>query len=226
MSGFNTLFLLNTHGELEVNKPEARKIKEYATLFIRDRSSVGDADGRKKLVSCAEIYYIYLIYDVRSPYYNLPLIEKKKKAKVDAKLAKNWVEDEAIELAIERYKEDFKLTASGKAYAVAERAYHAQASDTELLQEELLNLRGLLESILKKINNKAVAPNDIEVTTRINEISAIMNQMTSTQKAIFENIKTFTTLGKAVKDLAAAFIEEGGNLKTPVGGGTLGNREE
>ena len=226
MSSFNTLFVLNTSGELEVNKPEARKIKEYADLFARDRSSPGDADGRKKFVSCAEIYYIYLVYDIRSIYYNYPLEIKKDKAKQDAKLSKQWKEDEVVERAIARYKDDFKLTSSGSAYAVAERAYYTQTRDTELLQDEILNLKELLDGILKRIKLKPVTPNDLEATTRINEVVAIIKEIASTQKLIFDNIKTFSPLSKSVKELAAAFMEEGGNLKTPVGGGTLGNREE
>ena len=37
MADVQTLFVLNPSGELEVNKPEARRILEYEVLFKRDK---------------------------------------------------------------------------------------------------------------------------------------------------------------------------------------------
>lgn len=226
----NTLFNLNIDGELEVNKPEARKIKEYANLFIRDKGSQGDYDGRKKLVACAEIYYIYLVYDVRSIYYNLDKDEKALLAKKDAGLKEDWKEDNTVKEAIKRYKEDFKLTSGGIAYVVAERGYYSTVKDVEYMQDSLIEIKKLLKSKVKALNldnpNVQAKLGDLETNTMINEINILINSMSKTQKEIMNNISNFPNLAKDVKTLAIKFAEEEGGMKTVVGGRTLGNREE
>ena len=229
MAEVQTLFVINPSGELEVNKPEARKIFEYDVLFKRDKGAagIGDPTGSKKVIACAEIYYIYLVYDVRSPYYNLSIEERKVKAREDAKLPDKWKEDKELELAVERYKQDFKLTAAGKAYSVAERAYHTMATDTEDLQDNIITLKGLLKKVMVKLEAKGPAQlGEIELTNTANQANAIIAEIAKTQKAIIDNIKQFAPLGNTVKELAAKFAEEGGSMKVPVGGGRLGNREE
>lgn len=229
MADVQTLFVLNPSGELEVNKPEARRILEYEVLFKRDKGAagIGDPTGSKKVIACAEIYYIYLVYDVRSPYYNLPIEERKLKAREDAKLPDKWKEDKELEKAVERYKQDFKLTAAGKAYSVAERAYHTMATDTEDLQDNIIALKGALKKVMVKLEAKGPAQlGEIELTNTANQANAIILEIAKTQKAVIDNIKQFAPLGNTVKELAAKFAEEGGSMNIPVGGGRLGNREE
>lgn len=223
----NVLFMLNSDRELEVNKLEAKKIKEYAVLFNRDKGSIGDSEGRKKLIATAEIFYIYLVYDVRSIYYNLPIDYRKKKAIEDAGLPPTWKEDKEVLAAIERYKEDFKLTSAGLAYAVAEKAYHSTARDTQELQEELMELKELAKHFIAKTKGQTIHEgNKIELTDTVSQITAILSEITKVQKQVLDNIKTFSSLGNTVKELAAKFTEEGGSLRTPVGGGEIYNREE
>lgn len=223
MSSINTLFIFTSSGTLEVNKPEAKSIDEYNILFKRDIGSPGDSNARNKLIACAELYYIFLLYDVRSIYYNLPIKERKIQAKLTAKLPEKWKEDAVLQEAINRYKQDFELTSSGKAYATAERAYYTIARDTQELQEEIINTKELLQDKLKKIKSQKVG--EIETNTYLSEANGIIADMLKNQKQIMDNIKQFSAMGIIVKDLAAKFIEEGGNIKIPVGGGTLGNRE-
>jgi hypothetical protein len=229
MSSSQTLFTLNNSGELEVNKPEARSILEYEVLFKRDKGGAitGDNNGSKKFLACAEIYYIYLVHDVRSPYYNLSLIEKKKKAREDAKLPDRWKEDKELDAAVARYKEDFKLSSAGKAFVVAERAYHTMGTDTEDLQDGVIVLKETLKNIMRKVSAKGPAQlGEIELINATSEANAVILEISKTQKAIIDNIKQFASLGDTVKVLAAKFAEEGGSMRTPVGGGQLGNREE
>lgn len=229
MSITQALFALNSSGQLEVNKPEVRSILEYEVLFKRDKGGAftGDSTGSKKFLACAEIYYIYLVYDVRSPYYNLSLTDKKKKAREDAKLPDKWREDKELEAAIVRYKEDFKLSSAGKAYTVAERAYHTMGTDTEDLQDGIIVLKETLKNIMRKISAKGPTQlGEVELINMSTQANAIILEITKTQKAIIDNIKQFAPLGDTVKVLAAKFAEEGGSMKTPVGGGQLGNREE
>lgn len=230
MSAFNTLFVLNSYGELEINKLEVRKIPEYDILFKRDRGSDGDYNGSKKLIACAEIYYIYLVYDVRSIYYNLPLEQRKLKAIKDCKFKDTWKETKELDNAILRYKEDFKLSAAGMAYVVAEKSYRTFTKDTQDLLEELVDNKNMLNNLLKVHKNRDTGTglklkDDFALTTRVQEIAAVINEIVKAQGQIMANIKSFASLGDAVKLLATKFIEEGGNLKVPVGGGDLGNRE-
>lgn len=218
------LFIMNMEGLLEINKPEVRKIPEYEVLFKRDIGSTNDFDGRKKLIACAEIFYIYLLADVRSSIYNLPMEERKKRAKELSGLPDKWKEDIEIDKAFKRYKEDFKLSAAGKAYTVAEKAYFGIAEDTEDLIEELINIKELVKIKLKKLKAKNIG--DGEFTTTANELTTVIGKINNNQKEILNNISNFTKLDKTVKELALKFTEEGGTFKIPVGGGSIGNREE
>ena len=211
MADVQTLFFLNDDGELEVNKPEARKIAEYAALLARDKGSPGDSEGRKKLIACAEIYYIYLVYDVRSIYYNLSLPEKQELARKDAGLPDTWKgEDELLKAAINRYLLDFKLTAAGKAYLVAERGYHTLASDAELLQETIVNHKYLLTKILAKVDKQSQGqPQEIELLGSLKEAKLLMEEIVNIQKNLLTNIEKFPKLGETVKTLASKFSEEG-----------------
>lgn len=229
MAANNALFVFNNSTkELEVNRLEATKIDEYQVLFNRDKGSKGDASGRRKLIASAELYCIYLVYDVRSIYYNLPMKEKKAKARKDAKLPDNWKEDKEFEQAVERYIADFKLTATGSAYAVAESAYYNIAKDTEGYQQEIASLKELLQERINKLKGKkAEKLGDMELVTVVGELQGCLTAIVALQKDVINNvIKNFSPLGKTVKELASAYIEEGGTSRIPVGGGEIGNREE
>lgn len=223
MSSFNNLFILNSDKELELNKMEALKIDSLATLIKRDNGSKGDVGGRKKHIAGAEIYYIYLIHDIRSIYFNLPIKEREVRALKDSKLPENWKPDKAFEKAVKDYKEYFKLSAAGNAYIVAEKAYYTITEDTRELQDDLIEVKAILKRTIATLNQGKKDP--AEIASLAADLQALYNNTTTTQKNIMTNIKSFSELGKNVKELATKFIEEGGNLKTPIGGGTLGNRE-
>ncbi len=224
----NVLFIINTSGDFEINKVEAKRIEEYNALIIRDKGGVfkGDYDGRRKLVASSEIYYIYLVYDPRSIYYNLPINERRLKARKDAELPEKWKEDELVLAAIVRYQYDFKLSAAGQAYVVAEKAYHTIAKDTEELQDDLINIKQILRSLSRKLETKGpTSLGEGELITTTQQINAIIGEISKTQKDILTNISGFAKLQATVKELATKFADEGGSMKIPVGGGTVGNRE-
>jgi hypothetical protein len=223
----NQIFLLNDDLELEINKPEARKIPEFKVLIERDKGSVGDSDGRKKYVACAEIYYIYLVYDVRSIYYFIPMVEKKEHAKKDAKLIDGWKEDQDIINAINAYRESFKLTAAGRAFISSEKAYMSFTIDTEDMLNAIDKYKELLKVVDLKIDamTKTESPK-MELTSKINEAQAIMEQISSLQSKVITNIEKFPKLQKTVKELAETFAKEGGSMKLVVGGRSTFNRED
>lgn len=227
MTTINNLFQLNSDLELEINKAEARKILEFNVLMVRDKGSAGDSEGRKKYVACAEIYYIYLVYDVRSIYYFLPMHEKKEKAKKDAKLPENWKEDADIVNAINMYKESFKLTGAGRAYVAAEKVYMTIASDTEYMTDTIEKYKEMLRVIDLKIDamNNSTSPK-MELTSKINEATALMGAIIDLQDKVSKNIDKFPKIQKTVEDLARKFMEEGGSMKLVVGGRATFNRED
>lgn len=227
MTSMNQIFLLNNDLELEINKPEARKIPEFKVLIERDRGSAGDSDGRKKYIACAEIYYIYLVYDVRSIYYFIPMVEKKERAKKDAKLIDGWKEDQDIINAINAYKESFKLTAAGRAFVSAEKAYMSFTIDTEDMLNAIEKYKELLKVVDMKIDamTKTESPK-MDLTSKINEAQALMEQITTLQHKVVTNIEKFPKLQKIVKDLAETFAKEGGSMKLVVGGRETFNRED
>lgn len=217
MSNHSEYFIINKDKELEINKLEVKKVPEYKALFDRDKGK------ENMLLACAELFYIYYIYDIRSKYYNLPLEEKKKKAKEDSGLPTKWKEDEKVEDASIRYQEDFKLSSIGNAYAVAERTSYSIAEDTNVILDNVLSLKQEAQKKLNKIKSDNIG--DLEKTTITNEYLAIISNIIKLQKDILANIKEFKGLNKIVKDLAIEFAEDGGSLKLVVGGGDLGNRE-
>lgn len=226
MSALNVLFTVDSEGNFLVNRPEAKKIKEFALLFDRDKGSEGDSDGKKKRIANAEIFMIYLICDVRSSIYNLPYDERLIEAKKISCINERWKVDKQWLEAIEKYKEFFELSSSGKGYAVAERAYYSFTRDTFEMQEELNACKGLLNDVikrLKKINNKG--EEDTILLNNLNDALSCMNEINKIQKDMIGNIKNFSSLDDMVKTLASKFVEEGGQLKIKVGGGQIGNRE-
>lgn len=222
------LFEVDRDKNFVVNKTEALKIKEYEVLYKRDKGSNGDSSGRAKKIFNAEIYYIYLVHDVRSAYYRLPVPERKQMALRDSGLGEaKWKEDKEFLEAVARYKEDFKLTASGAAYVAAEQALYSIAQDTMDNQEEVAKYKELIKGIKERLNKQGPQGlGDMEKVSAINEVVAVMGKITSLQKEQMTNIKGFKDLQKQVKELAGIFIEEGGSVRVPAGGYELGRREE
>lgn len=222
----NELFDLED-GELVINRQEVNKIDEYKALLKRDVGSIGDLSGRKGLIATGELYFIYLMYDVRSLYYNLDLNTREKNAMIDTKLPSNWKPDKVFNLAVERYKADRLLSSAGNAYYSSERALYSMSEDVKNMLDNTLELKKEIEIKIKKLS-KTVGTKAGEEESRmfIVEYTNILLQLTKTQKEIITTIKELPALGDTVKKLANRFTEEGGKIKTPIGGGELGNREE
>jgi hypothetical protein len=62
------LFEVNDSLELQLNKEWILMIKEFAEIVRRDRGSVGDAQGRRKLKAIKQLSYVFLMEDFLSPY--------------------------------------------------------------------------------------------------------------------------------------------------------------
>lgn len=80
-------------------EPEVLKIKEFALLFSRDKT-------KGKLVAQAEMMYIWFFCDFKSDFGQI-IDEDDRSAEIIATvegLPKNWLPDEAVKTALEKYK--------------------------------------------------------------------------------------------------------------------------
>lgn len=93
-------------GDIVINKIEILTIPVYTTILRRDKGSVGDSSGRKKLQAFKEFAYIYHMADVNSlPNRNGYRMSKAiSYSKDKAGLPKEWVADDVINKAIKVYK--------------------------------------------------------------------------------------------------------------------------
>lgn len=226
----NELFVLHD-GQLVVNRIEAKKIQEYEALFRRKQIVPQDPTGTKGYVASAELYFIYLMYDVRSLYANLPQNARYENAVRDAGLPDKWKLDSVVNEAILRYQSDFKLSAAGSAYVVAERSYFNMTQDAMNMLEDIIELKLEAEAKIKKFrgsrtSKSMLSNNDKESSEFLREYMMILSDMSKVQKELAALIKTFPEQDETVRKLANKFAKEGGKMKTVVGGGELGNREE
>jgi len=88
---------------LILNKPEILLHPEFATILRKDRTSEGDADGRKKLYTFKVFGYIYLMYDFRSPYNELDYDARHKVVTKELDLFDDWKPNKLEKEAIEKY---------------------------------------------------------------------------------------------------------------------------
>lgn len=222
----NELFDLDD-GELVINRQEVNKIEEYKALLKRDIGSIGDLEGRKGLIASGELYYIYLLHDVRSLYYNLDMDTRKKLALVDARLPSNWKPDKVLEAATLRYLNDRLLSSAGNAYYSSEKALYSISEDVKNMLDNTLELKREIEVKIKKLSKTTgTRVGEEEGKVFLTDYTNILLQLTKVQKEIISTIKELPALGDTVKKLANRFTEEGGKIKVPVGGGELGSREE
>lgn len=223
-----SIFELDAEGQLVINKPEIRKIKEYADILKRDKGSPADWDGKKKLKSFAELLYIYLILDPRSMFYVLPLSERRIKAKELVGLP-DLREDDVIKAAIIRYEADMRLNSSANSYLAAERFLYSTSEDIhkniELIQELKKQSDELSSKLLPENGDKSTL-GDMEKITFSKELAGVISQIVDIETKIEKIISKLPNMTTITRELAIKYAEEGGSFKAVVGGGTLGNREE
>lgn len=226
----SAILIINDYGDVEINKPEARNIKSLNVLIRRDRGSAGDSEGKQKKRANAEILYIYLVYDPRSMYHNLPQKFREQKAIEYTGLPKDWKPDEAVEQAIYEYNNEIApLSAIGKAYYASERALSNTAEQVGEIQESISHYKNMLKRIERELvleSANGVKLGNTEVLNNIKQTTALLKEITTLQADSVRIIKDLPLIEKTVKELLGKYADEGGNVKAIVGGGELGNRED
>lgn len=92
-------------GDIVINKVEILTIPSFTTILRRDKGSVGDNDGRKKLMAFKEFAYIYHVADVNSKPNKAGLnrADARQYAREKADLPEDWKEDSVVKQAIRDY---------------------------------------------------------------------------------------------------------------------------
>jgi len=89
--------LIDLEGRKPVIDPAALVIKEFKTIWVRDKT-------KDKAQALREITYIYFQTDYMSPYRNYIGAERINKIKEAVQLDPAWEPDKEVQAAIERYK--------------------------------------------------------------------------------------------------------------------------
>jgi len=210
--------------ELVVLKKDCYLVPEFKALFDRDKGCKEDPRGRKQMVACAEMKYIYYYNDPRSDYYNTPLSASLETVTDLSGIPKNWKIDKVFEQAVTKYKELQRLSSAGKAYFSADAALYDLGVDThellEIVREHKSDLR--LEIKQRQKKSKEYTLEDLEFVTKlINKLDHI----TKTQDTIINTINKLPKLIITIKTLKEQYAQEDNEHQTVVGDRELGNRE-
>lgn len=101
------IFLYNNQtGSLELNLHEILLVKEFETLWDKDRNKCSeDTTGNKRLRAWKEFKYIWLFADWKSPYQQYLETEKHKAALEDSGLTEDEWSDPDFRAAVRKYIE-------------------------------------------------------------------------------------------------------------------------
>ena len=218
------LFSVDDDGLLIINKVEVRKIKEFRIILERDKGSKGDSEGKKKYQAFKEFMYIYLIADVKSIYRDLPIEERKDRAKRKAELEDDWKEDSSIKDATKVYERIPKLTGSEHAYYNASKGMYSIGEDLKLFNKANARTRKKIEKLELEMEDDDITPDQLESK------EYMLDKLTENlSKNTQEIVKLSNLLPKAYEGLEGLYEKmrkEQEGKKKLYGGGEVGRREE
>lgn len=219
-----SLFTIDDDGNLVINKIEARDITEFRKILQRDKGSEGDYDGKKKFQAFKEFMYIYLIADPGSTYRDLPIDERKDKAKKRAKLSEDWKEDALIKESILVYIDTLKLSGIEHAYYNASRGLYSIGEDLELFNKANDRTRKKISKLELEIEDGEFTPDEIE--RKQLEMDRLTENLSKNTQEIVKLSNSLPSAYKGLEDLYTKMRKEQESDKRLYGGGELGNREE
>lgn len=135
-----TTDLIVLENQIPKFNPEARLIKSYKALIERDKGSVGDADGRKKLKATKELAFVALYVSLTSPYnrnYEVGA-ERTNELKRQLDLPTDWKPDAILQEAMKEYEKTQVTPSSAMLISTRNAIYSSR------------NIVGILEKRLKK----------------------------------------------------------------------------
>ena len=134
-------FIINPDGTLEINKIELRAIKEFRDIISRDRGSAGDHEGRKKAVAFKELMFIHTYCHPGSIFRDLQTERRFESCKNNAGLPVDWVMDDVIVAACNKFIEGLNLSALTHSYLNANKGVYGVGEDLEFLNNRRTVLR-------------------------------------------------------------------------------------
>ena len=219
-----SLFTIDDDGNLVINKIEARDITEFRKILQRDKGSEGDYDGKKKFQAFKEFMYIYLIADPGSILRDLPIDEKKERARKQAKLNEDWKEDVLIKESILVYGDVLALSGSEHAYYNASRGLYSIGEDLELFNKANDRTRKKIVKLELEIEDGNLTPDELE--RKVYELDKLTENLSKNTQEIVKLSNLLPNAYKGLEDLYAKMRKEQEGKKNLYGGGELGNREE
>lgn len=219
----NDIFMINTEGYLEINKPEARNIPEFKIILIRDKGSEGDHDGRKKLFAFKELMFCYLYYHPLSMYREMPDEERLNSSKSQAELTEAWKIDDVITQAGRKMAETAKLSGVFKTYINTSRAIYSIGEDIKFFNERREKLRRKLIDKFSQIDETEEIETRQELEREADYLTNSLMDMATKITNLNDSLpKAYETVEKLKKKILDDEEAEG----KIYGGGVIGNRED
>jgi len=224
MKDVTDIFLINEEGILEINKKEARSIKEFRDIISRDKGGKvsGDHEGRKKMFAFKELMYIHLFTHPASIYRDLPDEPKHLKCIEHSGLPDNWKVDKVIKAAQRVYMKLINMSALYHSYVNANKGVYSLGEDLKFFNTLRDKVREVIISKSKEAENTILEEdvqrlaNEIDVATnRLMELGNKINNLSNNLPIAFET----------VEKLKQKLLKEAKSGGTIYGGGELNNRE-
>lgn len=222
---FESIFIINDKGLLEINKPEIRNIKEFRAILTRDKGGTkGDYDGRNKHFAFKELMFVHQFVHPASAFKDLGDEDREKVVIDHCSFDKAWKPDKVVKAACDKYKELINMSALYYSYNNASKAIYSIGKDINFFNEQKNKRRKELKEL---VESSLDATLDV---AEIQEMELRIELLTNSLLKLGEQIISLTTkLDKAfvtlqdLKDKLLAEEQGGSNVR---GGGKLGNREQ
>lgn len=213
-------------GTLKINKKEAREIAEYKVILERDKGGKikGDLEGRKKELAKKELLYVYIMAD---PFNSYQVLEDKERVEVAKRITGlnmiKWKPDEVIENAIDRYREDVKLSPTGLSFINSKKALKSIGEDVELVKE----LSDVIRKEIYNIKKEIAETKEEEKLKNLNEkLNTKVNALVNNNKEVTGLIKKIPELQDIISRLSNIVADETNEKRKALGDREIGNRED
>lgn len=214
------IFKVDEDGLLIINKPEIITIKEYSDIYNRPNK---DKKNQRATIF-NEFLFIYLYCNPNSMYSELPVSERYDKVKQHCKFEDEWVADDILLNAIERYESiDLNLNAFTSAYYNTKRGIYSIGVDIELMGEINDTVRDRLKE------DKKILPtllDEISIQECTARISVGSNTLIENNDKIMKLSERLPKALDTVEILYKKMINKRDEDAKIFGGGKLNNRED
>lgn len=175
---------------LPVFNPEARLVKDFNNIIVRDKGSKGDNDGRKKLIATKELAFIHFITYPNSEFVTsypedmrMPAIRK------HLGLPDGWKPDALIDLGIMTYRE-LTFTPSSDSLVEARESLFSANKLIKMMRKRLESKLQELDSQLTGVTEEEAEKkmqNDLDRTVKdFEKIIDISKKMPETLDTIYK----------------------------------------